>query len=704
MGRWISCLETIMRKALLISIFTYLLFFYPLLNINTYIGGEDPEGYHYPVKYFLYQSLQKGEFPFYTQRIFSGFPIYADPTAGYLNPLNIVFVMLFGPFNYYKIMHLVFYLTGSVGLYYFLKRKFGENLTAFAVSNVVYFFNLFNLYHQKHFEIVLAVYTLPLCLLLVDKFISKSDFKNLLFLGGILLFDFYNGSFQLLLIKMFVLGIYIIIFDKYLIKNTFKYIMFLLLFSLICIPLLVPAYELYVESSRVGGSYKLNEGSYSPIMAVNIVYPFIMGKNGEYKWNQVSEEYFIHETYIYHGVSAILIGVIGLLILKDKKVAFLSSFLVFLFIFLAFISFVPVLSNINIPIISMFRYWGRSAVLFSLVLSLGTYSFFTGDKRLTNFHDLKQNINIYKIPCMFFVFLFLISLTGQETIKVINMFFNGAIKKDINLVVWLLSTVLIFVLFLLHKFYTFNIKLIIVLIIFADLLFFGLQVLKPQYVDINKIKVYERLTIPEDSVTKKVYFYNDEVYKNVGLYYESNGIFGYSQMEPDAYSKYLKDMGFADVKYPVLFSDTTIKFNKYNTYGFYQKLEDYLGVNYILNSTGNVIFMENDSSLPFIINENIEYLNIKQNEFSFKINASEERLVNTFIRSYKEWDVTVDGAGIVPDYSEVFIKFNLPKGEHLVKFKYHPDMFFNTLLISFLSVVVITSSYAAIRIHKNGRI
>src|SRR3990167_7937476 len=240
MGRWISCLETIMRKALLISIFTYLLFFYPLLNINTYIGGEDPEGYHYPVKYFLYQSLQKGEFPFYTQRIFSGFPVYADPTAGYLNPLNILFVMLFGPFNYYKIMHFIFYLLGSLSLFYFLKRKFGDNLLAFAASNLVYFFNLFNLYHQKHFEIILSVYTLPLCLLLLDKFLTKADIKKLIFLGGILLFDFYNGSFQILLLKLAVLVVYIVLFDYKLVLNVRKYAVFLVLFVLLCLPLLIP--------------------------------------------------------------------------------------------------------------------------------------------------------------------------------------------------------------------------------------------------------------------------------------------------------------------------------------------------------------------------------------------------------------------------------------------------------------------------------
>jgi len=687
-----------MRKAIIITCLTYLVFFFPLLNSNTFIGGEDPEGYHYPVKYFLYQSLQKGEFPFYTQRIFSGFPVYADPTAGYLNPLNILFVMLFGPFNYYKIMHFIFYLLGSLSLFYFLKRKFGDNLLAFAASNLVYFFNLFNLYHQKHFEIILSVYTLPLCLLLLDKFLTKADIKKLIFLGGILLFDFYNGSFQILLLKLAVLGVYIVLFDNKLVLNVRKYAVFLVLFVLLCLPLLIPAFLLYTESSRKGGSYKLYEGSFAPIMAVNIIYPFITGKDGDYKWNQVNNEYFIHETYIYQGVSVVIFGFLGLFLLKDKKIMIFSSVLILLFVVLAFISYVPVLNNIKIPIISMFRYWGRSTILLSLVLSIGTNVFFIGDTSSLAIRNIKQYLRIYRIPVLFFILILLFSLTSENTTKAFNLFLNGAIKKDIYMIFWILILVSILISLKLKK-----IKMIFI-ILMADIVFFGIQVMATQFVNMNQIKVQERILIPDDSIYKKVYVYNDAVYKNMGLYYNSNGIFGYSQMEPELYSKYLYDVGFADVKVPTSFSDTSIKFNKYNTYDFYQKLTDTLGVNQILNSLGDVIYLQNDNSLPYIKGENIKYLNVSQSEISFKIDSSEEHMVKTFIRSYKDWDAFVDGVKILPDYSDIFIKFNLSKGEHTVIFRYNPTVFISTILLSFMSVVVITSTYAAIRIYKNGRI
>src|SRR3989344_4249457 len=182
-------------------------------------------------------------------------------------------------------------------------------------------------------------------------------------------------------------------------------------------PFLVPSIDLYVESSRNIDSHRLYEGSFAPVMAINIVYPFLMGNGEHYKWNQVSDEYFIHETYIYQGVSVFIVGLLGLLLFKDKKMAVFLAVIISLFIILAFVSYIPVFGSLRIPIISMFRYWGRSAFLMSFVLSLGVYNFLAVDTFIFN----KQNLKIFLIPGMFFCLLFIFSLTQENTVKAVNL-------------------------------------------------------------------------------------------------------------------------------------------------------------------------------------------------------------------------------------------------------------------------------------------
>ena len=137
---------------LLISISTYLIFFGNFLLPNYYFWFSDVKNEYLPARVYFYERVVKDfTFPFWTEKMYSGFPIYADAENGYLNPINILSILIFGPAFSYKVLHLVFYLLGSISLYLILKRK-NLGLLGYLVANVVYFFNTFQIDHQIHYH------------------------------------------------------------------------------------------------------------------------------------------------------------------------------------------------------------------------------------------------------------------------------------------------------------------------------------------------------------------------------------------------------------------------------------------------------------------------------------------------------------------------------------------------------------------------
>ena len=80
----------ILLLAILISCSTYVLFYGPFLTATHYFWGSDAQIEYVPARAYLYdQIVNHHTFPFWTERMYSGFPIYADLENSYLNPVNV---------------------------------------------------------------------------------------------------------------------------------------------------------------------------------------------------------------------------------------------------------------------------------------------------------------------------------------------------------------------------------------------------------------------------------------------------------------------------------------------------------------------------------------------------------------------------------------------------------------------------------------
>ncbi|MEO5355168.1 MAG: YfhO family protein, partial [Magnetococcus sp. XQGC-1] len=423
---------------LFLSLIPYLLFFGKLILPNNVIySGKDSNAFHYQSKVYLSEKLKNNEYPFWTEKMFLGFPIYADMERGYLNPINVILVKYFGPFYSYKILHIVCYLLGSLSFYYFLK-KYNVNYLGYFIANLIYYFSLFSFYHQQHFNMILTYYLFPVGLFLLDIFVKEDKFRYALFNTFLLSFCFYLGSFQFVFIFILLELIYLIsILEKITLYSYFKRFGGFLIYSfswffILILPGLLSTYSLYTVSSR-SSSLDFIQGSYSPAMLINIFFPFIFNLSDKFMGSYASKDYFIHEIYIYIGLSTIITSFISYfnLKIKDLVIKRFINILIVSFFILGFLKYVPIINSINFLPFSLFRYWGRSVVFLNLAisilvgiyLSLPSYTYYN-NLNLSSFFSFK-NKNLKNILYIVFYLLIL------ETFSIIKLFpFSINIKNS----------------------------------------------------------------------------------------------------------------------------------------------------------------------------------------------------------------------------------------------------------------------------------
>ena len=450
-------------KVILASIFLYLIFFYPLVDQNTAIySGKDAVRFHYASRLYLEDNLKIGQYPIWTERIFGGYPIYADLERGYQNLFNIILIYFFGAINSYKFLHLASYLLGSISLYFILKRHCG-NFFSFIPASLVYFFSFFTLIHQQHFNFVLILYLLPTILLTTLKFFEEQTIKY--FLLNCLLFYFVLtlGGFQIVLISYIVVAIYILSFVNKR-NNLLKLCLIQFLgFFLIAQPSLTVFYSLYKESARkefFSGQGNLDSNNY-----LNIIYPFSFGVT-KYKGEIINPNYVKNENSLYLGISLILIF---LLLIFSKEIEIRNylffSLLVFLFLNLSFI-----------PIISSFRYWVRAEVIIMFALTVAVTYFLSNAKEI-NFNKL------FFLPLLFMLFPIYFN---KNVYFILMESFNQNNYIPIAWVLVFISTILVLLINFKIK------KYVIFFVLIFDLLFFNYSLNKNLFMNISELK-YEAI-------------------------------------------------------------------------------------------------------------------------------------------------------------------------------------------------------------------
>src|SRR3989339_199604 len=652
------------KKALFISLITYLVFFYKLLNPNLLVGGNDSESFFYPSRSYLHEALTVDHrFPFWTERIFLGFPIFADPERSFLNPVNILATLVLGPFQSFKFLHLVFYLLGSLGLWGFIKKR-GYNLAGYAVANIIYFFSFFHLFHQQHQSLILTTYTIPLSLYLSDSYFNLQNKKYFLILICLLAILVYFGSFQSIVLLL-IANLAFVITNCSFNRINLKHIMAgAILFISLTLPPIIPAYSFYKQNAPINNT-EFAQGSYTPLMLINGVYPFYFDSGPNYKGLMISEDFLIHETYFYFGISSIFLAIGGMAIKHKDKIPIYCGVLTVIFLFLGLVAFVPFLNTLNIPVISLFRYWGRSVVLLVLAIALLAGKFISQEKPQLHLSQLKR-------PVLFtFAYLGILEVAnyGNDLTKnIILLTIHKVLPIDFNFLLYVsVFFILAFSLFLYKsdKLSWVGVKKVFLVFLFLDLLFFGKNVLNG-YLENKKDIIdrhIERVGVLNQFPNKRVLPLNGSTSGNLGLYSKSWGIFGYSQLVPKNTLHLLEVAGIDNSK---AWSSDVIPPNM-----------EALGISYVLDK--DTILQQRGR----IIDPEVGNLKIAEGSLEATTDYPTATILETRIKADAGWKVYIDNNTAVAE-RDSYINIPVPAGIHKVTLKYTPTLFYYGLIIGII--------------------
>lgn len=163
---------------------------------------EDALRYYYPLANNFCSVVADGRFPFWSEAIQNGMPLYTDVQAAFLyTPLWVLVPFAGGgelPFMVYQWYIVLHVLVGGVFMYWFLAR---HRLRALAclLGAMVFCFAGFTSLHVIHVPMLQVHAWLPLQLLLVEKCVENRCARHYALLTVALLLAFFAGFPQVML-------------------------------------------------------------------------------------------------------------------------------------------------------------------------------------------------------------------------------------------------------------------------------------------------------------------------------------------------------------------------------------------------------------------------------------------------------------------------------------------------------------------------
>lgn len=679
--------------AIFISIATYLIFIGKFLLPNYYFWGSDATNFYYPTRVYFYERIfEEKSFPFWTEKLFMGFPVYVDAETGFLNPINILSILIFGPELSYKILHFVFYFIGSLSLYFILKRKNVE-LIGFSVANLIFYFSTYLLNHQIHFNIILLFYLFPTGIFLIEKYIGKTKLKYLIFLSIIISFGILYGHFQSVFIFCLGIGLYYLIYNF---KKLFSFqtlflavsLFFLLLIQ--TLPQILPILEAYPNSVREE-NINLYKGSYVPVMTSFVFLPYMFGEIENYFGDKIKTDFSYTETYIYLGLSTFLVFVFCLLFVKtDKEIlfAYLSFWLFLIFSILKYNNFF----NEETPVVSLFRYWERIVIIPLFAISIIVGKFLEGKYEL-GMNNFFKKIWLVLIP-IFYVFFYQFTtnrnlevVKNVEKILSLSSIINYKYFNQLILILFL-CLVLGFLLFLSKKIKQLNkfknyILYGLAITIFCDIYYFSFDVVNFRLQDISD---YKKRDFEFNNENQRSIIVNYKIKSLEYLYPNSWSLFGDSQFIENEYKEYLIKNGFIDIH------------GRVGEIKDFKRLEKF-GITKVFIFQDNKLERIKDvsyKSLDLIQNESedITYITKKPGNIVLKTNLNNEKDILTRLKYSPNWEVKVNKKPVEIIKNEIFLEFKLPQGENIIEISYVPKSFYLGIKISlFLTGIYLTILY-----------
>ena len=525
-----SLIKNTLQNQIEIKIFLFLLILYFIVYkpiILDHLNYDDLFHQFYPRQTLLKEYLSSLRIPLWTERIFLGYPIFAESQSMYTNPLNLFFTGLADIFTAYTLLHITHFLGGIFG-YYKLLKTYNMCNKEIVVGALIYFFSTYFIYQQNHPNIVLSFFILPLFLYLTKKWVTRPVFS----LATTYLITL--GHIQSIIIIISAAFLILLIENK---KNIKYFISYVFLGVLIAGIQVIPNLFLSINSPRLEDAQTFKEGGQSIFSFLTLIYPFFYGNHeGNYWLNRIDLNAGIHFREYINNITLIglLLGIGGFFVKTRKKYKYLYKYSVIL-IFLA-LFFAGSLNNIflekigeNIPVYNTFRYWIRLNFLLNLALSF-LAAIFIG------------NIDKKFKPKIIYLILLTIPIALQiPFFESLSTNFRDVLWGAKHITHWdkalvinsSISVILFFYILIKRKFQTFTVFLVIILLSHQIIYQSNIIYKKEKSFDFNKSQALKELVennIKESESYTNVYARRKDVPRNVGLLIDRKSYSGYSPL------------------------------------------------------------------------------------------------------------------------------------------------------------------------------
>lgn len=298
--------------------------------------------YYINIRQYAVDSIVSGIFPFWTTKLFSGIPFFANSETAifYLPNVIFYFIPISKAFNMSFILHFFIF---SFGVFLWINNKIKDKLVSLIVALVSIFFSNFYLHScAAHLSNITTISWFPLLLYFYDKVYENKKFYFILPISFIISLQIFAGHFQYVYYSALFSLIYVLIFCRN--KYTFVTIMFSYLISLLLTSIqFLPSLEFYFDGARRFGALE-HFSFYSRIKyLITILFPITIHDIQVCFWEKSN----------YIGILNLLVIIVTLFYVRSKDIY--KYFVFVLLIYLFSFEFFSNLANYCIPFFSAFR-------------------------------------------------------------------------------------------------------------------------------------------------------------------------------------------------------------------------------------------------------------------------------------------------------------------------------------------------------------
>ncbi|MEW6095028.1 MAG: YfhO family protein [bacterium] len=449
--------------AIFILLLLLSIFFWKAITLQgLWVTGEfslsDITELNFPLKYLLYDSLQKFSLPLWTKDLLCGYPAFAEGEGGHLYPLNLLLFSFLPPLAAFNYSLIISYLLAGFFTYLFA-RKIKLSWYSSLISGIIFMFSGFLVTHLKHPSMISACSLMPLLFYLVECYWGQIGLTPLILAGVIFGLQILAGHQQITVYSMVGVSLYFLF--RFLItlfienysqpkkrrktkklnklrkpfKDTSLKLAFFTLIIIIGLGIgavqILPTYELSNHSYRSAeiGFENIVRFPYPPKHLITFIKPYFYGDPGEGTYSIPGEEWgFFWENTGYVGILPLILSLIGItfIFLRNKKASFspanilssnqhiiFFSFLLIFSILLVLGKYGPLFPLLKLPVLSTFRFPARFLMLVDFSLAILTAF---GIEVLLNKVKFKKIIKCCILPIIV-IDLFIFGLKFNPTIS-----------------------------------------------------------------------------------------------------------------------------------------------------------------------------------------------------------------------------------------------------------------------------------------------